>query len=64
MLAATGQQIVLTAAEMEAVVAAKTLNATLKANWFGVIATVVIAAVSALYAFKAVNDEVTSALGE
>ncbi len=62
--AAKTEQIAFTAAETEAVVVAETFNATLKANWFGVAATAIIALISAVYAYKAATDEVVNSLGE
>lgn len=64
MRAMTAQQVVFTAAETEAVVAAQSFNLALSNNPIGLVVTVLGTLVTAFYAFKAVNDEVISSMGE
>ena len=60
----TQQQIIYTAAQTEAMVAARGFGAVLAANPIGAVVAAVGALVTAYYAYKAVTDEVISALGE
>ncbi|MVM30471.1 tape measure protein [Spirosoma sp. HMF4905] len=64
MRAVTAQTVVFTAAEAEAVVAAEAFNVAISSNWIGLAATAIAGLVSAYYAYKAVNDEVTTSIGE
>lgn len=60
----TKQQIVYTASQQAATVAAAEFGAVLAANPIGAVAAVLGALVTAYYAYSAVTDEVTSKLGE
>ncbi|GAB4023246.1 hypothetical protein GCM10028808_73100 [Spirosoma migulaei] len=62
--AVTAQQIVYTAAQTESIVAAQSFGAVLAANPIGAVAAAVGVLVTAFYAYKAITDEVTTALGE